>query len=192
MRGSAEHVAQSCTTCARGFVIHHNTDVWGDAVPIDGVGSGIWPMGGAWLSLHVWDHYDFTRDRYFLSRRAYPILREAAQFLLDYMVDDGTDTWSGPSISPENRYCMTDDIGRHALFGSVMDIEITHALFSRAIQASEILGIDADLRQQVQAARDRLPASRSASTANCKSGRRITRSRARPSPRVASVRTLSG
>ncbi len=52
---------------AGGFVIHHNTDLWGHAVPIDGVHAGIWPMGAAWLSLHYWDHYDFTRDRKFLA-----------------------------------------------------------------------------------------------------------------------------
>ncbi|MGH7247017.1 MAG: glycoside hydrolase family 95 protein, partial [Pseudomonadota bacterium] len=71
---------------ARGFVIHHNTDIWGDAVPIDGVGSGLWPIGGAWLSLHLWDHYDFTRDYAFLKNRAYPVMKEAAEFLLDYLV----------------------------------------------------------------------------------------------------------
>src|SRR5258706_55548 len=60
---------------ARGFVLHHNTDIWGDAVPIDGVRSGVWPMGGAWLSLHFLDHYDFTRDRVFLQTRAYPVLK---------------------------------------------------------------------------------------------------------------------
>jgi alpha-L-fucosidase 2 len=53
---------------ARGFVLHHNTDGWGHAVPIDGVGSGVWPMGAAWLSLHFWDHYDYTRDRAFWRR----------------------------------------------------------------------------------------------------------------------------
>ena len=73
---------------ARGFVIHHNTDAWGHAGPIDGVKSGIWPSGGAWLSLHFWDHYDFTGDREFLRTRAYPVLKEAAEFFLDYMVPD--------------------------------------------------------------------------------------------------------
>ena len=67
---------------AGGFVMHHNTDIWGDAVPIDGVGSGIWPMGAAWLSLHYWDHFEFTRDMKFLRERAYPVMKEAAQFLL--------------------------------------------------------------------------------------------------------------
>ena len=62
---------------AGGFVIHHNTDLWGDAVPIDGVVWGVWPMGGAWLTLHVWEHYDFTRDRDSCATRAYPTLKEA-------------------------------------------------------------------------------------------------------------------
>jgi hypothetical protein len=61
-----------------GFVLHHNTDLWGDAVPIDGARWGIWPMGAAWLSLHLADHYDFTRDRKFLAERAYPVMKEAA------------------------------------------------------------------------------------------------------------------
>src|SRR5206468_7396461 len=94
---------------APGFVIHHNTDLWGDAVPIDGVNSGIWPMGGAWLSLHLWEHYDFTRDRQFLARRAYPSMKEAAEFLLSYLTDDGhSQLLTGPSISPENRYQAAD------------------------------------------------------------------------------------
>ena len=144
---------------ARGFVIHHNTDLWGDAVPIDGVGSGIWPMGGAWLSLHLWEHYDFTRDRQFLAQRAYPVMKEAAEFLLDYLVDDGHGRLiTGPSISPENRYQTADgQIGKLCM-GPTMDLEITRALFTRVINASELLQIDPELRQHLIAARDRLPA----------------------------------
>ena len=150
------HVAQTLYH-ARGFVIHHNTDFWGDAVPIDGVGSGLWPMGGAWLSLHEWDHYDFTRDRAFLARRAYPTMKEAAQFLLDYMVDDGHGHLvTGPSISPENRYRMPNGTIARLCMGPYMDTEIAYALFSRVIKASEILGIDADFRKRLSAARDRL------------------------------------
>ncbi len=94
---------------ARGFVIHHNTDLWGDADPIDGYQWGIWPMGGAWLSLHAWDHYAYTLDRTFLRERAWPILHDASQFFLDYLVDDGTGHLvTGPSISPENRYRTPD------------------------------------------------------------------------------------
>src|SRR3989442_796699 len=143
---------------ARGFVIHHNTDIWGDAVPIDGVGSGIWPMGGAWLSLHLWEHYDFTRDRQFLARRAYPVMKEAAEFFLDYLVDDGHGHLiTGPSISPENRYQTADGQIAKLAMGPTMDLEITRALFNRVIEASQLLNIDADFRKRLIGARDRLP-----------------------------------
>jgi alpha-L-fucosidase 2 len=143
---------------ARGFVIHHNTDLWGDAVPIDGVGSGIWPMGGAWLALHFWEHYDFTRDRKFLAGRAYPVMKEAAEFLLDYMVDDGKGHLvTGPSLSPENRFVAPDGSAGSLAMGPTMDIEIAHALFSRLIEASETLATDAEFRNRLIAARAKLP-----------------------------------
>ena len=143
---------------ARGFVIHHNTDIWGDAVPIDGVGSGIWAMGGAWLSLHEWDHYDFTRDRQFLASRGYPVMKEAAEFLLDYLVDDGKGHLvTGPSISPENTYVLPNGVSAKLCMGPYMDTEITRQLFTRIIEASTILSIDADFRAQVKGAMDRLP-----------------------------------
>jgi alpha-L-fucosidase 2 len=143
---------------ARGFVMHHNTDIWGHAVPIDGVRSGIWPLGGAWLSLHFWDHYDYTRDREFLARRAYPAMKEAAEFLLDFLVEDGKGRLvTGPSTSPENRYRLPDGSAGALCMGPTMDIEITHALFGRVIESSQLLGIDAEFREKVAAARDRLP-----------------------------------
>jgi alpha-L-fucosidase 2 len=143
---------------ASGFVMHHNTDLWGHAVPIDGVGSGIWPMGAAWLSLHLWDHYEFTRDREFLARRAYPVMKEAAQFLLDYLVDDGKGHLiSGPSLSPENRYRTSDGAIAKLCMGPTMDLEIVHALFSRLITASQLLDVDAEFRSRLASARDRLP-----------------------------------
>lgn len=143
---------------ARGFVLHHNTDGWGHAVPIDGVGSGIWPMGAAWLSLHFWDHYDFTRDRQFLAKRAYPVMKEAAEFLLDYLIDDGKGRLiTGPSISPENRYKLPNgEIGKLCM-APAMDSQIAFALFSRVIESSKLLGIDEAFRNKVIAARDRLP-----------------------------------
>jgi alpha-L-fucosidase 2 len=143
---------------ARGFVLHHNTDIWGDAVPIDGVGSGIWAMGGAWLSLHEWDHYDFTRDRNFLAARAYPVMKEAAEFLLDYLVDDGQGHLvTGPSISPENTYILPNGATARLCMGPTMDTEITRQLFTRVLEAGAILGVDADFRTKVKAAMERLP-----------------------------------
>jgi len=73
---------------AKGSVVHHNTDIWGDSGPIDGLGGGLWPMGASWLSLHLWRYYAFTGDVHFLAERAYPALRENAVFLLDYLVRD--------------------------------------------------------------------------------------------------------
>ncbi|MCM3901520.1 MAG: glycoside hydrolase family 95 protein [Pyrinomonadaceae bacterium] len=143
---------------ARGFVVHHNTDLWGHAVPIDGVHAGLWPMGAAWLSLHLWDHYEFTRDRSFLANRAYPLMKEAAEFFLDYLVDDGKGHLiTGPSLSPENQYQAPDGTAVKLCMGPAMDTQITHALFSRVIESSQLLDVDAAFRKQVEAARDRLP-----------------------------------
>jgi alpha-L-fucosidase 2 len=142
---------------AGGFVMHHNTDLWGHAVPIDQAGSGVWPMGAAWLSLHLWDHYDFTRDTAFLRDRAYPTMKEAAQFLLDYMVTDAKGHLiTGPSLSPENRYKLPDGTTARVCMGPTMDTQIVHALFTRLIAASEILGIEPDFRQRLLAARGKL------------------------------------
>jgi alpha-L-fucosidase 2 len=142
---------------AHGFVIHHNTDIWGDAIPIDQARSGLWPMGGAWLSLHFWDHYDFSRDERFLRERAYPVLKEAAEFLLDLLVDDGHGHLvTGPSLSPENQYKLPDGTSATLCMGPYMDTEITRAVFDRAIAASERLQADEALRQRIAQARDRL------------------------------------
>jgi alpha-L-fucosidase 2 len=156
-RPAGRQVAQTYYN-AHGFVIHHNTDIWGDAVPIDGVGSGIWPMGGAWLALAAWDHYDFTRDKQFLAQRAYPVMKEAAEFLLDYLVDDGKGhVVTGPSISPENQYISSNGLPASLVMGPVMDIEITRALFDRVKVASKILDTDRGLRTRIEQAEGRLP-----------------------------------
>lgn len=143
---------------ARGFMIHHNTDLWGDAVPIDGVHAGIWPMGGAWLSLHLWDHYEYTRDRSFLAQRGYPVMKEAAEFFLDYLVGDGKGHLiTGPSLSPENQYRAPNGAAVKLCMGPSMDTQIVYALFSRVIESSRLLNVDADFRQSLTAARGRLP-----------------------------------
>jgi alpha-L-fucosidase 2 len=142
---------------AGGFVMHHNTDLWGDAVPIDGAAWGVWPMGAAWLSLHLAEHYDFTRDRKFLAERGYPLMKEATQFFLDYMVPGGNGHLvTGPSISPENTYQTPSGEKASLTMGPTMDTEILYALFGRVIEASQTLGIDADFRARVAAAREKL------------------------------------
>jgi len=142
---------------AGGFVLHHNTDLWGDAVPIDGARYGIWPMGAAWLSLHLADHYDFTRDRKFLRERAYPVMKEAAQFFLDYLVPDGNGHLvTGPSLSPENEYKLPSGEKAVLTMGPSMDTEILREFFGRLIEASETLGIEPEFRSKIVATREKL------------------------------------
>ncbi|HEY1213714.1 MAG TPA: glycoside hydrolase family 95 protein [Bryobacteraceae bacterium] len=142
---------------AQGFVIHHNTDIWGDAHPIDGVPYGIWPMGGAWLTLHAWDHYAFSLDRDYLRTRAWPLLHDASLFFLDYLVDDGTGHLvTGPSLSPENKYKMADGTSHSITMGPTMDIEIVRELFTRTLQAGDILHEDPVFLSRVREAESKL------------------------------------
>lgn len=154
---------------ARGFVVHHNTDIWGDAVPIDGVPYGIWAMGANWVSTHFWEHYQFSGDRKFLERRAYPVLRDMALFLIDYVVPAPKDYLSygnpppegylvtGPSLSPENAYYLPDGKKASLCMAPTMDIEISRAALTQFIEASEVLGRDEELREKAKAVRDRMP-----------------------------------
>lgn len=154
--GTGTQVAQKYYG-ARGFVIHHNTDLWGDAEPIDGFQYGIWPSGGAWLSLHAWDHYAFTLDRSFLRTRAWPILQGSAQFYLDCLTDDGHGRLvTGPSLSPENKYRLADGKAHSLTMGPTMDIEIAREVLTRTLDAGRLLHEDAVFLQQVQDARNRL------------------------------------
>ena len=153
---------------ARGTVTHHNTDIWGDTSPIDALGGGIWPMGGAWLSLHLWDHFDYTRDTAFLRDRAYPRLRDNALFLLDYLIPAPQGhpytghLITGPSCSPENKYRLPDGSAHNLCMAPTMDIEITRAVLTRLLQAAEVLGpsaltSDTDLHTSAHAALTQLP-----------------------------------
>jgi alpha-L-fucosidase 2 len=155
--GTGTKVAQDYYS-ARGFVIHHNTDLWGDAEPIDGYKWGIWPMGGAWLSLHAWDHYAYTLDKQFLHDRAWPILHDASLFFLDYLVEDGSGHLvTGPSISPENSYRLPDGSVHSLTMAPTMDIEILRELFTRTLDAGHILNEDRAFLTQVENARSKLP-----------------------------------
>lgn len=138
---------------AQGWVVHHNTDLWRASAPIDGVGSGPWPTGGAWLTLHLWDHYDYSGDKAFLAK-AYPAMKGAAQFFLDTLVEEPKHHWlvTNPSLSPENVHPM----GTAVTAGPTMDMQILRDLFADTIHAGEILGLDPDLRTKLAATRSRL------------------------------------
>ena len=140
---------------ARGWVAHHNTDLWRASAPVDGPEWGLWPTGGAWLVNTLWDVWDYTRDEAML-RRLYPLLRGASLFFLDTLVEDdeGRGLVTSPSISPENQH----PFGTAVCAGPAMDSQILRDLFARTADAAERLGLDEDLRGAVMAARDRLPA----------------------------------
>jgi alpha-L-fucosidase 2 len=128
---AAEHYA------CRGWVLHHNTDLWRGTAPINASNHGIWVVGGAWLCHHLWERYQFTGDKEFLARRAYPIMKEAATFFTDFLVKDPKTGWliSGPSNSPEQGGLV---------MGPTMDHQIIRDLFANTIAAAAILGTDKD------------------------------------------------
>lgn len=132
---------------ANGWVCHHNTDLWRATAPIDSA-VGFWPMGGAWLTTHMWEHYLFTGDRKFLAE-AYPIFKGASQFFLETLVEEPKHHWlvTCPSMSPEHGGLVA---------GPTMDMSILRDLFTQTAKASEILGVDEDYRNNVIRARERL------------------------------------
>ncbi len=146
---------------SEGWVLHHNTDLWRTTTPVDGVW-GIWPVGAAWLANQMWDHYDFSGDRQFLSRQAYPAMKQAARFFLRTLVraPDGTRfpgaLVTNPSMSPENQY-VKDGYRAYLTYAPTMDIELIGSLFRHCEEAARDLGIDEDFRSKIARARALLP-----------------------------------
>ena len=146
---------------AGGWVVHHLTDPWGFAAPADGP-QGVWPMGAAWLARHPWEHYQFTGDREFLAKRAWPAMRGAARFILDFLVvaPPGTPVAgklvTNPSYSPENEFILPDGTKGVFTFGATMDLMIVHELLTNCIKASTLLDVDPQFRKECESALARL------------------------------------
>ncbi|KFN09152.1 glycoside hydrolase family 95 protein [Paenibacillus macerans] len=142
----------------RGFTAHHNTDIWADTAPQDKyLPASYWPIGAAWLCLHLWEHYRFTQDRFFLAR-AYETMKEAALFLLDYLIEDDEGRLiTCPSVSPENSYRLPNGETGVLCAGASMDFQIIDALFGACIRSAEIIGRDEVFRGELAAALKRLP-----------------------------------
>ncbi len=138
---------------ARGWVAHHNTDLWRATAPIDGVYWGMWPTGGAWLCKSLWDHYDYAPDPAFL-RRIYPVLKGASQFFADVLIEDpkGRGLITSPSISPENKH----PLGTSLCAGPSMDRQIIRDLFDATAKSAALLGVDRDFAGQLHALRARI------------------------------------
>jgi alpha-L-fucosidase 2 len=127
---------------ARGWVLHHNFDLWRGTAPINASNHGIWQTGGAWLSTHLWEHYLFTGDRQFLRDLAYPLMKGAAEFFVDTLVKDPKTGFliTGPSNSPEQGGLV---------MGPTMDRQIVRTLFGDVIAASRTLNVDAGFADQL-------------------------------------------
>jgi alpha-L-fucosidase 2 len=133
-----------------GWVVHHNTDIWRGAAPINNANHGIWVVGGAWLCQHLWWHYQFSGDKEYLENKAYPILKEASRFFSQYLIPDPKNPeWlvSGPSNSPE--------IGG-LVMAPTMDHQIIRNLLANTIEAAEILGVDADFSKMLKEKRAKI------------------------------------
>ena len=125
-----------------GFMAHHNTDIWGDTAPQDVcISSSYWVMGGAWLSLHIWEQYLFTKDLGFLKKN-YPIMREAAEFVMDYLIDDGEYLVTCPTLSPENTYILPNGDQGVVCKGASMDNQIITELLKACISAEKALVLE--------------------------------------------------
>jgi alpha-L-fucosidase 2 len=133
---------------SRGWVLHHNTDLWRGTAPINNI-DGVWPTGGAWLCYHLWEHYLFTGDKAFLRNRAYKPMRGACEFFLDSLVKDPSTGYlvTNPSFSPEQGGLCA---------GPAMDMQMIRALFDATIKSTKILDTDADFAKQLTETREKL------------------------------------
>jgi alpha-L-fucosidase 2 len=143
---------------ARGFVVHYTTTPWGQLALTGNTQYGLWQGGGGWLARHFWEHYLFTGDRAFLRDRAWPVLKEAAEFYLDFLVEDPRTgkLCAGPASSPENRYKTADGKNVDVDIAPAMMQEIVADTFDTIAKAGEILAIEPEFREKVKASRARL------------------------------------
>ncbi len=138
-----------CPLRRAGWVLHHNFDLWRGTAPVNASDHGIWVTGGAWLSMHLWEHFLFTQDRDFLRRRAYPVMKGAALFFTDFLVEDPYTgrLVSGPSNSPEQGGLV---------MGPAMDHQIVRSLFGACVEAARLLDTDREFAAKLAAMRGRI------------------------------------
>ena len=144
-----------------GWAAAHNSDIWAMSNPVgDGRDEPMWAnwnMGGAWLSTHLWEHYRFTQDMDFLKKHAYQIMKGAALFCLEWLVEDKDGKlMTSPSTSPENKFITPDGYKGATLYGGTADIAMIRACMQQTVDASKLLNMDADFRRQLESALARL------------------------------------
>lgn len=143
---------------ARGWVAHHNSDVWALSNPVSGEPMWAnWTGGGTWLCQHLWEHYAYTGDKKYLAKTAYPLMKDAAIFCSDWLIEDGKGHLvTAPATSPENIYITDKGVKGAVSMATTMDMSLIWDLFTNTIEASEKLGIDADFRKELLAKRAKL------------------------------------
>ena len=143
---------------SEGWTMNHVSDPFGRTAIADGVGWGTFPIAASWLVLHLWDHYRFTGDMEYLENEAWPAMKEAAEFILDFLVEDRDGYLvTAPSNSPENKYRMPDGMVFQLTYGATMDIEIIMELFNACTEAGKILKTDREFLAEVKKAAGKLP-----------------------------------
>lgn len=157
MRENGRVTAREMYGCG-GFVAHHNTDLWGDTAPQDlWIPATQWPMGAAWLCLHIWEHFNFTGNVDFL-RGEYDTMKEAAEFFTDFLImNKNGELVTCPSISPENTYVLPDGTSGNICSGPTMDTQIIRELFGAVISAAHILNKDGEFAEKLEAMSEKLP-----------------------------------
>ena len=147
-----------------GWAVAHNSDIWAMSNPVGDFGNGdpvwaCWNMGGAWLSTHLWEHYAFTKDEKYLREKAYPLMKGAAHFLLEWLIPNPhnpNELITAPCTSPEADYITDKGYRGSSFYGGTADLAIIRELFKNTIKGAKTLGIDSDYQQQLQAALNRL------------------------------------
>ena len=147
---------------AHGWVAHHNADIWGQTAPVGNYGQGDpvwanWGMSSPWLSQHLWEHYAFSGDKEFLRQRAWPVMKGAAEFCLDWLIEDGKGHLvTAPSVSPELGFTTPDGKRANVSMAATMDMSIIWEHFQNCIEAGRILGIEPEFVAKLKTAQAKL------------------------------------
>ena len=140
----------------KGWAVAHNSDIWAMTNPVGQFGKeepmwACWPMAGAWLSTHIWEHYSFTQNKEFLEKEGYPLMKGAAEFCMNWLVKDKNGFYiTSPSTSPENQYITPNGFVGATAYGGTADLAMIRECFYKTIKAAKILNIDEDFVQQLE------------------------------------------
>ncbi len=140
-----------------GWAAAHNSDIWAMTNPVGQFGKedpmwACWPMAGAWLSTHIWEHYIFTQDQEYLKNEGYPLMKGATEFCMGWLVEDKNGNLiTAPSTSPENQYKLADGFVGATMYGGTADLAMIRECFDKTIKAAKILNIDAEFVKKMEA-----------------------------------------